>query len=254
MPASDSIIRACELLQASQYGVALTGAGVSTPSGIPDFRSPNSGVWEKVNSMEVASLFAFRRKPEAFYDWLRPMVDLTQSAVPNPAHQALAKLEEIGKIKAVITQNIDGLHRRAGSQNLIEIHGNFQTASCIQCYQTTPGEQVLRFLSEQEGVPTCPACGGVLKPDVILFGEQLPVDAVHAASQAAHDCDLMLVAGSSLTIEPAASLPVIAKQRGASLIIVNYQNTLLDYLADVVINEDVAVILPQLAEFSTQSL
>ncbi len=241
--------KALELLRHSKHAVALTGAGVSTPSGIPDFRSPSDGVWEKVDAMEVASLFAFRRNPAAFFQWIRPMVHLAEAASPNPAHHALARMEQMGRLELVITQNIDGLHGRAGSRQVVEIHGNFRTATCIGCYRAAPGAEVLAFLMEREdGVPTCRFCGGILKPDVILFGEQLPAAALQLAFQAARCCDLMLVAGSSLTVEPAMSLPEIATRHGAKLILINLQPTPLDELADAVIRQDVAVVLPELAE------
>jgi NAD-dependent deacetylase len=199
-----------------------------------------------VNPFAVASLSAFRSKPGAFFDWIRPMVSLVQDALPNPAHLALAELEQMGKLKATITQNIDSLHTRAGSRQIIEIHGHFRTATCIACYQATPGEVLLNHLLNHESVPTCEQCGGVLKPDIILFGEQLPFSELHASHQETRNCDLMLVAGSSLTVEPAASLPELAKEHGARLILVNLQPTRLDSIADVVIHADVAQILPKL--------
>ena len=248
MLALQHIRQAQKLVQSASYAVALTGAGVSTPSGIPDFRSPGSGLWETVDSMKVASLSGFRSHPETFYDWMRPMIRRVRDAAPNPAHLALAELEQLDKLQAVITQNIDGLHFRAGSLRVIELHGNFRTATCISCYQSTPGEEALEYLLTHEGVPTCKKCGGVLKPDVILFGEQLPFSELQAAHQETRRCDLMLVAGSSLTVEPAASLPELAKQQGARLILVNLQPTRLDDVADVVIHADVAQVLPGLVD------
>ncbi len=242
----DSILQARSLIQRANYAIALTGAGISTPSGIPDFRGPESGLWQQVNPFAVASLSAFRRKPGAFFDWIRPMLGLVQDALPNPAHLALAELERMGKLKATITQNIDGLHTRAGSRQIIEIHGHFRTATCIACYQTTPGKVLLNHLLHHESVPTCEQCGGVLKPDIILLGEQLPFSELQASQQETRNCDLMLVAGSSLTVEPAASLPELAKEHGARLILVNLQPTRLDSIADLVIHADVAQILPKL--------
>ena len=130
------IQQAAKLLSQSRYAVALTGAGISTPSGIPDFRSADSGLWEKHNPMEVANISAFRRKPEDFYDWIRPLVSITKDAKPNPAHTALAKLEEKGILKAVITQNIDGLHTEAGSKNVYEVHGHTREVECLSCGRT----------------------------------------------------------------------------------------------------------------------
>ena len=246
MSTAQQIRQAKKLLQNARHAVALTGAGVSTPSGIPDFRSPGSGIWERVDQFQVASLFAFRRHPDAFFNCIRPMIRLAQNAVPNPAHHALAEMEHLGLLQAIITQNIDGLHTRAGSQRVIQLHGNFQTATCTSCYQVAPGEEVLEFLLTQEGIPTCDKCGGVFKPNIILFGEQLPFSALQAAQQEIRRCDLILVAGSSLTVEPAASLPARAKNNGTQLILVNLQPTQVDNIADVVIHADVAEVLPQL--------
>jgi NAD-dependent deacetylase len=243
---TESLSRAQDLLKRARHAVALTGAGVSTPSGIPDFRSPESGLWLQVNPFEVASLRAFCRHPEVFYDWIRPMVRLVLEALPNPAHVALAELEQMGMLQTTITQNIDGLHLRAGSSRVVEIHGHFRTATCIRCYQRTPGEQVLDHLQGSTGVPACQQCGGVLKPDIILMGEQLPFAEVQASYQEARRCDLMLIAGSSLTVEPAASLPELARQSGASLILVNLEPTWVDPVAEIVIHADVAQVLPEL--------
>ena len=247
MTLAATILQVQQILSKAQYAVALTGAGISTPSGIPDFRTPGSGLWERADPYQVATLNAFRHRPESFYDWLRPTVRSVQEAKPNPAHQALVELEKIGVLKAIITQNIDDLHHRAGSRRIIELHGHFRTATCIHCYQTVPGEVVLEFLMNQGGVPTCEKCGGVLKPDVILFGEQLPLEAVRASHSEARRCDLMLVAGSSLLVEPAASLPSLAAANGARLVIVNLQPTPMDRFADAVVHADVAEVLPALA-------
>jgi len=257
MPAgaiADSISRVQDLLRHASHSVALTGAGVSTPSGIPDFRSPESGLWEQVDPFEIASLRAFRRHPDVFYNWIRPMVRLVLEATPNPAHVALAALEQMGMLKVTITQNIDGLHLHAGSSRVIEIHGHFRTATCINCYQRTPGDQVLDHLQRSSAVPTCQQCGGVLKPDIILMGEQMPFAEIQASYQEARICDLMLVAGSSLTVEPAASLPELARRNGASLILVNLQPTWLDSVAEVVIHADVAQVLPEIVNGLRQAV
>lgn len=239
--------QAQRLLANARHVVALTGAGISTPSGIPDFRSPSSGLWEQVDPMHVASLFAFRQRPQDFYDWIHPVARKTLAARPNAAHKALAQLEEFGPLQAVITQNIDMLHSKAGSQKIIEIHGHLRELTCLRCYGIVPAEPVLQQFLESGETPRC-ACGGVLKPNVILFGEQLPVRALSESKRQARRCDLMLVAGSSLEVAPAGDLPVLARDAGARLIIVNYEQTHADPLADVVIHADVVEILPQLAE------
>jgi len=246
MTLESDIERAAQLILHARHTVALTGAGHSTPSGIPDFRSPGSGLWEKVNPMAVASIFVFRLQPQAFYDWIRPMVRLMLNAKPNPAHRALAEMEEMGLLQAVITQNIDGLHQRAGSRRVLELHGHMREATCIRCYKVVPARALInKFLADGQ-VPVCEDCGGVMKPNVILFGEQLLVRVLNEARREAQLCDLMLVLGSRLEVAPAADLPMIARQHGAKVIIVNYQETYLDPQAEVVIHADVAEVLPRI--------
>lgn len=248
MPLQDiKIADAIAMLKRSRFTVALTGAGISTPSGIPDFRSVTSGLWEHHDPMEVASIYAFRRQPEAFYDWLRPLAQAILCARPNPAHQALAHLEAHGPLKALITQNIDMLHTRAGSRRIYEVHGHLRTATCRTCGAAHDGAQLLTAFVDDGAVPVCRQCAGVLKPDVILYGELLPMNVYEGAEKAAVAADLMLVAGSSLEVAPVSDLPNLARQTGARLIIVNYEPTPVDHLADVVLRGDVADILPRLA-------
>jgi NAD-dependent deacetylase len=244
---TDPIERVVELILSAKHMVALTGAGHSTPSGIPDFRSPGSGLWEKHNPMLVASIWAFRLKPKTFYDWVQPLVKFMLEAKPNPAHEALAELEALGYLKAIITQNIDNLHQRAGSRRVLELHGHFREATCIRCYQTVPVDEEVLDTLLQGKVPRC-ACGGTLKPDVILFGEQLPVRVFNEAVKEARRSDLFLVAGSSLEVTPAADLPFTAIEGGARSIIINLEATCLDDQADVVLHNDVAAILPAIVE------
>jgi NAD-dependent deacetylase len=239
------IERAAELIIQSRHMVAFTGAGHSTASGIPDFRSPSSGLWEKHNPMLVASIWSFRLKPKTFFDWIRPMVETLRNAAPNPAHKALADLEEMGFLKAVITQNIDNLHQRAGSQRVLELHGHMREATCIRCYKEVPVDPPLEKTVLAGRVPHC-ECGGVLKPNVILFGEQLPLRVFNQAMEEARHSDLILVAGSSLTVAPAADIPFRAVESGAKAIIVNLQPTEFDGLADMVIHGDVIEILPRI--------
>lgn len=241
------IERAAEMIRGSQYMVALTGAGHSTPSGIPDFRSPESGVWERDNPMLVASIWSFRLNPKTFYSWVRPLVKTMIEARPNPAHVALAELEQRGILKAVITQNIDTLHQRAGSHRVLELHGHMRTATCIRCYQEVPADALLQQIILDGKVPHC-ECGGVLKPNVILFGEQLPIREYNQAVAEVKKCDLILVAGSSLEVLPAADLPFVAVRHGAKGIIVNLEPTSFDHQAGVVIYGDVASVLPRIVE------
>jgi len=243
----DSLInQAIELLQQSRHAVALTGAGVSTPSGIPDFRSRDSGLWARYDPMQVATIYAFKQNPQVFYDWLRPVIDLMVAAKPNAAHLALADLEIHGPLKAIITQNIDTLHAKAGSQIVHELHGHMREATCIRCYEIYNTSAVLDDFMTTGAVPHCPACGGVLKPNAILFGELLPITILNQSRRQAKSCDLMLAIGSSLEVAPAGDLPLQAKHSGAGLIIVTLSETHLDDLADVVIHADVVDVLPRL--------
>jgi NAD-dependent deacetylase len=237
---------AARLLRQARHAVALTGAGISTPSGVPDFRSPDTGLWRHVDPLLVASIWAFRVSPRKFFDWMRPLARTLLQARPNPAHEALAHLEEAGLLRAVITQNIDGLHQKAGSRTVLELHGHIRTATCTRCYRTYPSEAFIPAYLETGEVPRC-GCGGILKPDVILLGEDLPRGTYLQAVQEARACDLMLVAGTSLEVAPASELPFIAQRRGVPVIVVNLEPTPLDPLAAVVLHADVALILPILA-------
>jgi len=173
-------------------------------------------------------------------------------AQPNPGHHALAQLEKAGLLKSVITQNIDGLHQRAGSLRVHEVHGHMREATCIHCYRVVPAESLIEEFLEEGQVPRC-TCGGVMKPNVILFGEQLPLNALTAARQDTRACDLMLVIGSSLTVEPVSDLPLMALGHGAKLVIVNYQPTHLDERADVLIHADLADVMPRIADVAINS-
>lgn len=244
MNANALLSRATDLILRARHITVLTGAGISTPSGIPDFRSVGSGLWNKVNPFLVASIHGFRIQPQSFFDWIRPLANKLIQAVPNPAHIALAQLEKMGSVKAVITQNIDALHQKAGSQNVIEVHGHIRQATCVQCYHSVPIDSILERFLHERGVPRCERCGGVLKPNVILFGEQLPVAQVNAALREARTCDLMLVAGTSLTVAPVADLPLIARENGADVIVINKEPTPFDKQATLVIHEDLVLALP----------
>jgi NAD-dependent deacetylase len=244
----DAIQFIAELLRKAQRAVVLTGAGLSTPSGIPDFRSEGTGLWSHDEPLEAASLNTFRTDPGKFYAWFRPLASQIFDAKPNQAHNALAQLEREGHIHSIVTQNIDLLHQKAGSINVIEMHGSLVTLSCTQCFQQVQALPYLKPFVEKGEIPRCPSCGAVLKPDVILFGEQLPQKAWFDAQHACRACDLMMVAGSSLEVLPVAGLPMQALDRGAHLIILNNSSTYLDVRADSVLQGDVADMLPAIAE------
>jgi len=239
---------AADLFRQSKHAVLLTGAGISTPSGIPDFRSTGTGLWSRDEPLEVASLSTFRTAPELFFKWFHPLASQIYNAQPNPAHLALARLEQVGHIKSTITQNVDMLHQKAGSQTVIEMHGTMKTLTCTQCYHREDAALHMDAFVEYGGIPHCPRCGQILKPDVILFGEQLPQAAWSKAQREARQCDLMLVVGSSLEVLPVAGLPMQALDRGAHLIIVNNAPTYINVRADAVFTEDVAVIIPAIVE------
>ena len=210
------------LIRDRQPCVVLTGAGVSTESGIPDFRS-DTGIWAEVDPFEVASIRAFRRDPARVWSFYRERVHVLRDAQPNAAHLALAELEQRGLVEAVITQNIDLLHTRAGSRDVVEMHGSIRSAQCLGCLWTEPIDAVLAQLDESP-LPTCSQCGEVLKPGVVLFGELLPAGAIERAMQLARGARLMLVVGSSLEVWPVAGLPLEAR----AFAIVNRGATALD--------------------------
>ena len=244
----EAIEEAAELIRRASNITVLTGAGISTPSGIPDFRSEGTGLWSRQEPLDVASLSTFRTSPERFFDWFRPLAGQIFYANANVAHLALARLEQAGPLKTIITQNIDGLHQKAGSSCVVETHGSMRTLTCTRCYRKYKAEEYLKPYIEEEKIPLCSQCKSVLKPDVILFGEQLPHAAWVQAQQAARQCDLMLVAGSSLEVLPVAGLPMQALDRGAHLIVVNNTPTYVNVRADVAILSDVASVIPEITK------
>ncbi len=242
----EPIARAVAIVAASRRAVVFTGAGMSTESGLPDFRSP-TGLWAEFDPREVATLSAFRRTPQRFYDFYRRRLALLADARPHAGHRALARLEEAGHLAAVITQNVDGLHQAAGSRRVIELHGNLRESSCPDCGWVGPIAVVTAALQRGE-LPACPRCGSPVKPRVVLFEELLPEQAYREAQEALAQADALLVVGSSLQVTPAAWLPEIALRHGAPLIIVNDEPTPLDPLARVVLRGRAAAVLPALAD------
>ena len=208
-----------ELIRGSRRTVALTGAGVSVPSGIPDFRTPETGLWANVDPMEVAHIDVFERDPGRFWSYYRPRFHSLGDKRPNGAHEALAELERRGLIEGVITQNIDRLHRAAGSRTVVEMHGSIETSACRGC-GASYGLDEVDALFDGEGIAVCPSCGGAVKPDVVLFGEMLPEAAMRQAQELAARAELMLCVGSSLVVHPVAALPGVTAANGGKLAIV----------------------------------
>jgi len=235
------------LIEASNRLVVFTGAGISAESGIPTYRG-DDGVWNKYDPAKYAEISNFLADPAYYWSFFREIrYPVLRDATPNPAHLALATLEQRGKLKAVITQNIDGLHQEAGSKRVLELHGNTRRITCMDCGTTCSLEEVHTRLQEVFP-PTCQACQGVLKPEVVFFGESLPPDVLDDAVDETRNCDLFLVVGSSLVVQPAASLPPLAVQSGAALVIINRDPTPQDHLARLVFHEKASDVLGPLAE------
>ncbi len=230
--------RLAELVAASARTVVLTGAGVSVPSGIPDFRTPETGLWANVDPMEVAHIEVFERDPERFWDYYRPRFGALADKRPNGAHAAIAELERRGLVAAVITQNIDRLHRAAGSADVVEVHGSIATSSCQACGAAYDLEAVEDMFDER-GVAICAECGGPVKPDVVLFGELLPVAAIERAGDLAEGAELMICVGSSLVVHPVAGLPALTLEHGGRLAIVTKGETPYDGMASVKLTGEV---------------
>jgi NAD-dependent deacetylase len=231
--------RVADLLRSSERAVVLTGAGISVPSGIPDFRSPGTGLWENVDPMEVAHIDAWRRDPDRFWSFYGQRFASLTDKVPNEAHHAIAELERRGLVRGVITQNIDRLHRLAGSRHLIEVHGSIEWSICMDCRGKLPIDRVVELLANADGAPECPACVAPLKPDVVLFGELLPERALAEAQALALDADLMLCVGSSLEVYPVAGLPAMTNGAGGRLVLITQGSTPYDGDAEVKLEGDV---------------
>ena len=223
------VARLAELLVERQPAVALTGAGISTESGIPDFRSAD-GIWSRFDPMAYATIDAFRRDPRKVWEFYGLRLRVLADAEPNAAHRALATLEERGLLRAVVTQNIDTLHERAGSRDVVEVHGSIRQAVCLVDGTRVPRAEVVRLVDEL-GVPPCPACGAILKPDVVMFGELLPGDAIDRATRLAREAALLLVVGSTLEVWPVAGLPHETIAAGGVVAIVNRGPTAFDSYA-----------------------
>ena len=254
------INKVAEMIAASHRVVVFTGAGISTESGIPDFRGPG-GLWTKVdpNDFTIDKFLSSGETRKKMWQRLREG-GLMADAQPNLAHLAIVELEKMGKLSSVITQNVDNLHQKAGNAQKIvhELHGNMQWLVCLNCHERYPIEIVKRNVSSPDHVPTCDYCRGILKPDVVLFGEALPQHTLMRASQEAQACDLLIVIGSSLVVYPAAYMPLYAKRSGASIVIINNEPTEQDDIADVLINapagETMTEIITKLKEIMKHKL
>lgn len=238
--------QAVKIIQSSRRGVVFTGAGISVPSGIPDFRSAGTGQWNQFDPMAVASLSAFRYRPAVFFEWLEPLVSKILQTQPNAAHTSLARLQTGGCLQTIITQNIDGFHQKAGSKEVIELHGSLEELVCPSCCNRYLMVDYIVSWLEKHNLPQCPACKTLLKPDIVLYEELLPPDAWEQAEFACDNADLLLIAGTSLEVMPASGLPYRCVQNRAKLIIVNLSPTPLDPMADVCLPMDVAVVLPEI--------
>jgi NAD-dependent deacetylase len=238
-----SAARLAGLIREAQPCVVLTGAGISTESGIPDFRSP-TGLWAHFDPFEYGSIEAFRSDPEKVWRFYAPRFSMLTSAEPNAAHLALAELEEAGLVAAVVTQNIDLLHERAGSKTVIEVHGSIRTSSCPRCGRPYPLDEVLPLI-EMTGVPRCADCGSILKPGVVFFGELMPVEVMARASRLARSAGLLLVVGSSLEVYPVAGLPLETVEAGGRLAILNRDPTPYDSRAELKLAGSAAEILSE---------
>ncbi len=242
-----------EIFEESNNIVVISGAGISVPSGIPDFRSANSGVWENHDPMKVANIVEFHKNPDAFYDWLEPLVESMKTAEPNDAHLALVELEEMGKLSGIVTQNIDGLHERAGSSNVFPVHGHCNSMTCVSCgekVQTTKEtwDEIL-----EDGTPWCEVCKendselSPMKPDVVLFGENLPIEVYDDAIKCLEESDLCVVIGSSLQVAPVSLLPGLAMSMDIPVVIFNIGETMMDDYS-LVVQGDVSKTLPAIVK------
>lgn len=243
----ENLEKLIDILEKAKYVAVLTGAGISAESGIKTFRDPD-GLWAKFNPMELASIDGFMSNPQRVWEWYQYRREIINKAQPNPGHYALVEFEKLFPQFTLITQNVDRLHQRAGSSNVIELHGNIVENHCFNCKEPYFGETDL----PDGQIPRCPKCGGLIRPSVVWFGEMLPVDALEQAEQAAMECDVFFSIGTSAEVYPAANLPYVAKRSGAVLVEVNPNPTVLTPYCDFKIAESSAVGLPKIVELLKQ--
>ncbi len=241
----NNIQKAAEVIRNAKNLIALTGAGISVESGIPDFRSAG-GLWEKYNPEIYANIDSFVRKPEMVWDMLFDMIDLTANAKPNAGHYALAKLEEMGLLKGIITQNVDNLHQAAGNEKVIEYHGNSSKLECMQCGKIVEPDMAQL---KQKIVPKCAECDKVLKPTVVFFGEAIPFDAMTQSQALAEAADVVVVVGTSAVVYPCAAIPLVARQNGATIIVFDLEETALTLTdKDILVKGSAGTTLPAVIE------
>lgn len=246
MEAYSTIMSIADEIKRARRTVALTGAGISAESGLGTFRGKD-GLWSKYDPASVASIESFAQDPRKFWNFAREIGWIFINAKPNPAHIALAELEAMRQLDAVVTQNVDGLQQRAGSRRVIEIHGNAGRIICTRCLAKYSTEKMVDRLSQQD-VPTCERCGGPLKPDVVLFGEPLPKKELDLAVKKMRSADLLLAVGTSLEVYPAASLPEVARKSGAKIVSIDSKRTSWDNLCDYKISGPAGEILPRIVQ------
>ncbi|TXT59691.1 MAG: NAD-dependent protein deacylase 2 [Promethearchaeota archaeon] len=250
----EKINNLAELIANSEDIVALTGAGMSTESGIPDFRSPGTGLWEKVDPNEFASISSYVANPQRNLKFMLEMGMQIFKAKPHEGHKALTKLQKLGKLKGVLTQNIDGLHQRAGTENVIELHGTANEARCIECHETYEISFMINQVVKGDYEPTCGECSGLLKPNAIFFGEPLESSVIREADEMVEKCDLLIVLGSSLLVYPVAFYPQKVLSNDAEIGIINIQPTEMDRYAEVVIHKKIGKMLPKVADLVAKRL
>lgn len=241
----DVIEKIARLWPRNGKAIALTGAGISVASGIPDFRSPG-GLWSRYDPMRVATAEALDDDPAAVWDFLMDAVRVMDSASPNPAHLALARLEREGLLEAVVTQNIDGLHQRAGSSNVVEFHGGMASYHCNACKEAYPASQASAITTAT--APWRCTCGGVIRPDIVFFGEAIPLDALNKSGQLASGAQLLLIAGTSCEVAPANALPALCNRTGGKVVEINVQSSRMAHLCEAVASGKAEELLPRLAD------
>jgi len=246
LEAYSAIMSIAHEIKHARRTVALTGAGISAESGLGTFRGKD-GLWSKYDPAVVASIESFKRDPRKFWEFAREIGWIFLTAKPNAAHIALAELEVMKRLDSVITQNVDGLHQRAGSKRVIEIHGNAGRIICTRCLAEYATEKIVDRIA-REDVPRCDRCGGSLKPDVILFGEPLPKRAFDQALKKVRSADLLIAVGTSLEVYPAASLPEIAKKSGAKIVSIDSERTGWDDLCDYKVSGPAGEVLPRIVQ------